>query len=165
MLDFVLALLLGAHKKPAAAALPPAPTPPAMTVPLLPPGPTAPEGALDRPAVTLADASTARAVVTHEQEPAERGKRLHRFRFPDGAVVEFTDRPRLPGERAERERVVYYEGAATAELEPETTFTAAGAAMGLPPGTLAALRLVSSHEGGFDAINTWDSARFSWGFI
>lgn len=164
MLDFVLALILGSHKKPTAA-LPPAPQPPAITAPLLPPGPAAPEGMLDRPAVTPEDASTARDAVVHEQEPSERGKILHRFHFPDGATVEFTDRPRRQGERADRSRVVYHEGAATAEAEPEATFTAAGDAMGLPPGTVAALRLVSSHEGGFDAINTWDSARFSWGFI
>jgi peptidoglycan endopeptidase LytF len=80
-------------------------------------------------------------------------------------VVEFSDRPRRPRERADRARVVVFEGRETAELEPASTFEAAGGATGMAPEGIEALRYVSEHEGGFDAINTWDSARFSWGFI
>lgn len=106
-----------------------------------------------------------RQAVQHFTEPGVRGKIYHRFRFPDGVEVEFSDRPRRGSERAQRSRVVVHSGSQTADVEPAATFEAAGAAAGLAPEAVAALKFVSNHEGGFDAINTWDSARFSWGFI
>jgi peptidoglycan endopeptidase LytF len=136
-----------------------------MVAPLAPAGAAGPEGRLEAPPVTTQAAMRARDAVAHEVVPVERGKLFHRFRFPDGGVVEFTDRPRRSSERAARRRVVVFDGLATAATEPASTFEGAGIAAGLPAGAVAALRLVSSHEGGFDAINTWDSARFSWGFI
>jgi hypothetical protein len=107
---------------------------------------------------------SARSAVKHEMETG--GSRIrHHFRFPDGTEVEFSDRPCRRGERAARRRVVAFAGTQTAADEPASTFETAGQAAGLSPDAVAALRFVSQHEGGFDAINTWDSARFSWGFI
>lgn len=106
-----------------------------------------------------------RQAVEHVMEPGERGKIYHQFRFPDGVEVEFSDRPRRGSERAKRTRVVVHTGDQTADVEPAATFEAAGAAAGLAREAVVALKFVSGHEGGFDAINTWDSARFSWGFI
>ena len=37
--------------------------------------------------------------------------------------------------------------------------------MALPTGAARALAIISSFEGGFDAIQTYDRAKFSWGFI
>lgn len=90
---------------------------------------------------------------------------LHRFTFPDGSVVEFSDRPKRPRDQAQRERVVQFIGTERAQAEPDSTFDAAGRTAGLSLQAIEALRFVSRHEGGFDAINTWDRARFSWGFI
>lgn len=39
------------------------------------------------------------------------------------------------------------------------------ARQGLPTGVARALAVVSSLEGGFDAIQTWDRGKFAWGFI
>src|SRR5439155_23408365 len=85
--------------------------------------------------------------------------------FPDGTEVQFSDRAKRPRDQANRERVVSYAGTESAAQEPDSTFDAAGKAAGLSPDAIAALRFISRHEGGFDAINTWDRARFSWGFI
>lgn len=106
----------------------------------------------------------ARATVRHETR-AEGTERIHRFTFPDGEVVEFSDRPRRPRDQARRERVVMFVGTQQAAKEPDATFSAAGREAGLTPESVEALKFVSRHEGGFDAINTWDRARFSWGFI
>lgn len=109
--------------------------------------------------------AAARAGVIREDTPGEAGRLHHRFTFADGAVVEFEDRPKAARDTAKRERVVSHVGQHSATKEPEETFAAAGASAGLSPEAITALRYVSRHEGGFDAINTWDSARFSWGFI
>lgn len=106
-----------------------------------------------------------RQTVQHEAEAGRRGKLHHRFRFSDGIEVEFSDRPRRRSERARRDRVVVHAGVETADREPASTFEAAGRAAGVTSEAVTALKYVSGHEGGFDAINTWDSARFSWGFI
>jgi hypothetical protein len=118
-----------------------------------------------RPPVSAADAARARAAVRHIQEAAAEDMRSHRFEFPDGTAVEFRDRPKRPRDQAQRERVVAHVGTERAASEPDSTFEAAGRAAGLSPEAITALRFVSRHEGGFDAINTWDRARFSWGFI
>jgi hypothetical protein len=120
---------------------------------------------LNRAPVTPEDAENERQGVDRQDEAQENGKVLHRFFFADGSTVEFTDRPRRGGESARRSRVVYFEGTQTAGEEPPSTFEQAGKAVGLPADAVEALRFVSQHEGGFDAINTWDCARFSWGFI
>lgn len=52
-------------------------------------------------------------------------------------------------------------GIAEPSAMPEAEFTA----MGLTTDQTAALRYVSSHEGKFDALNTYDTARVSFGFI
>jgi len=85
--------------------------------------------------------------------------------FPDGEVVEFSQRTRRMRDQANREWVVMHIGTHSAAVEPSATFAAAGQTAGLTPRTIEALQYVSRHEGGFDAINTWDRARFSWGFI
>jgi hypothetical protein len=95
----------------------------------------------------------------------ERGKRLHRIGFPDGSSVEFTDRRRRGCEPARRSRVVVFTGDQPAATASQTLFADAAARTGSPLEAAEALRFVSQHEGGFDAINTWDRARFSWGFI
>jgi hypothetical protein len=107
----------------------------------------------------------ARAAVRHEAQSGSSGRTLHRFVFGDGDVIEFSDRPRGSNQQANRERVVAYGGTQSAGAESDTTFDAAGKTFSLTPEAIRALRYVSRHEGGFDAINTWDRARFSWGFI
>lgn len=120
---------------------------------------------IQKPAVAADEADRARAAVKYEKLAGENGGRLHRFTFPDGMAVEFTDRPKRTRDQAKREWVVGYTGTERAAAEPDATFTAAGQASGLSPESVDALRFISRHEGGFDAINTWDRARFSWGFI
>lgn len=118
-----------------------------------------------KPAVAAAEVRRNRAQVKHQKEAGDEGKVLHRFFFPDGTQVEFSDRPKRPRDQAKRDRVVMFSGSQSASTEPDATFDAAGKAGGLSPDATAALRFISRHEGGFDAINTWDGARFSWGFI
>ena len=96
---------------------------------------------------------------------AERGKRRHRIGFPDGTSVEFTDRRRRGSEPARRSRVVVFTGEQAAASAPQSVYEDAARRTGSPIEAAEALRFVSQHEGGFDAINTWDRARFSWGFI
>jgi hypothetical protein len=127
--------------------------------------PLAPGENLRRAPVSAKTAQVARRGVARYSVLSKRWKRSHRFRFPDGTAVEFSDRPRRRGETASRKRVVAYSGSAHAGAEPEETFQAATARLKLTPAAATALRFVSQHEGGFDAINTWDRARFSWGFI
>lgn len=111
------------------------------------------------------DAAGARGTVAYRRTRLARGRVRHQFLFPSGEVVEFTDRPRGRREPARRARVLAFGGSQTAAAEPTSTFAAAARAAGLSPAAADALRFVSRHEGGFDAVNTWDSARFSWGFI
>jgi hypothetical protein len=159
ILSFLVGLFAPALPKPAVTnALAPA----AITAAQLP-GETAQD--IQKPAVSAEDASRARAAVKYEKLPGEGGGRLHRFTFADGTVVEFTDRAKRTRDQAQREWVVGYTGTQRASAEPDTTFTAAGQVSGLSPESIDALRFISRHEGGFDAINTWDRARFSWGFI
>lgn len=164
-IEFALALITSAN---------PAPRP--LITPQVSPAPQlfqvvpAPGRSLEAELINLAPQSAevvqrTRQAVEHVTEAGERGKIYHRFRFPDGVEVEFSDRPRRGSERARRARVVVHSGTQTANLEPASTFEAAGQASGLAPAAVQALKFVSGHEGGFDAINTWDSARFSWGFI
>ncbi|MGV3720057.1 MAG: hypothetical protein ACO1SX_04025 [Actinomycetota bacterium] len=120
--------------------------------------------ALSVPPVSLDEAVRNRAEVRHEKNATGNG-RSHRFIFPGGSAVEFTDRARRSRDQARRDWVVMHGGAERASAEPDSTFAAAGRAAGLTPQSIEALRFVSRHEGGFDAINTWDRARFSWGFI
>jgi hypothetical protein len=131
--------------------------------------PAVAEGAAARnlaaPVVGRHDAAVARGTVKHTKEAGERGRVAHRFEFQDGTVVEFTTRPRGSRETASRSRVLSFSGTHKAAEEPDSTFEAAGRAAGLSPDAVEALRFISRHEGGFDAINTWDTARFSWGFI
>lgn len=120
---------------------------------------------LEAPPVAPEAARAARNEILRESRALPDGRRVHRFRFPDGVDVEFPDMPRRPSDAAQRERVVFFPGTQPAADEPPETFQAAGEAAGLSPVSIHALRFVSRHEGGFDAINTWDGARFSWGFI
>ncbi|HEU4752512.1 MAG TPA: hypothetical protein VFU47_05335, partial [Armatimonadota bacterium] len=155
MQKLVLAFFLGMFQGPAT----PAPAVPAPTVAAVAaPAETPPD--YSRAPVAAAEAAAARGEVRSERE----GTR-YRFLFPDGSSVEFEDRARRSQDTARRERVVQYFGSQPASAEPESTFAAAGQAAGLSPAAIQALRFVSRHEGGFDAINTWDRARFSWGFI
>lgn len=120
---------------------------------------------LARPTVTPAEAKQARSQVGWIKTRESRSRRLHRFTFPEGERVEFTDRPKRPREGARRKRVVVFSGMETAAAEPEQTFLEAAQRTALHGEAARALRFVSQHEGGFDAVNTWDRARFSWGFI
>src|SRR4051794_16252631 len=49
---------------------------------------------LEKPPVPAERVREARKQVRRQTETGEGGKVLHRFTFPDGAVVEFTDRPK-----------------------------------------------------------------------
>ncbi len=124
-----------------------------------------PLGPYNSQPVSPAAAQAARAAVRATSVPQGSGIVLHRYAFADGTRVEFSDHPRKARAKAKRARVVQYWGVASAAVEPAVTFTAAGETTGLSPEGTEALRFISQHEGGFDAINTWDSARFSWGFI
>ena len=124
-----------------------------------------PMAAFDAQPVSPAVAHAARASVRMTQQSLEEGVIRHQYSFPDGAQIDFTDHPKKRGAKAKRQRVIQYFGSQTAATEPAITFTAAGRATGLSPEATQALQFISQHEGGFDAINTWDSARFSWGFI
>lgn len=120
---------------------------------------------LRRSHVTLAEARAARWAVAQQVTPQSRGRRAFVFSFPDGSLVDFNDRPRRRGEKARRKRVIYFSGTESAAETPEATFVQATRRMELPDDAARALRFVSQHEGGYDAVNTWDRARFSWGFI
>ena len=51
-------------------------------------------------------------------------------------------------------------------MRPDTSDVAARLARtGLPTGAARALAIVSAFEGGYDAIQTYDRAKFSWGFV
>lgn len=121
--------------------------------------------AYSKPPVESTAAARARETVKRAELPGENGGKRYRFTFADGATVEFPTRPKRTRDQAQREQVVAYVGTASASREPDATFEAAGKTAGLSPVAIQALRYVSRHEGGFDAINTWDRARFSWGFI
>jgi hypothetical protein len=155
MHEYVLALFLGLFN--GAEAPPAAQARPAMLVNA---AAAAPAPDYSRAPVSAESAAAARRQVRYEKDGA-----THRFSFPDGTQVEFSDRSKRPRDQARRERVVSYIGTEAAAEEPGTTFEAAGRAHGLSPEAITARRFVSRHEGGFDAINTWDRARFSWGFI
>lgn len=120
---------------------------------------------LRRSTVTLAEAKQARWSVAKQVAPQTRSRRSFLFSFPDGDRVDFTDRPRHSGEGARRRRVVVFTGTESAAEAAEETFLEAARRTELPDQAARALQFVSQHEGGFDAVNTWDRARFSWGFI
>lgn len=164
MQRLILAFVVGLFGGPSSPPTPPAsPASPAPAAAAEAPAPF-PRVALKAP-LTAAEVRQARAQVRHTKAAGEDGKVVHRFLFPDGAQVEFSDRPKRPRDQANRSRVVMFTGTESASTEPDTTFDAAGKAAGLSPEAIEALRFISRHEGGFDAINTWDRARFSWGFI
>lgn len=119
----------------------------------------------EQPAPAPNEIQAARATVRHEARTAAKSRVLHRFVFGDGDVIEFRDRLRGARHQANRARVVAYGGNHSAAKEVDATFEAAGKTFNLSPDAVRALRFISRHEGGFDAINTWDRARFSWGFI
>lgn len=123
------------------------------------------EPSYSRPPVDAATAARARATVKREELGGAGAELRYRFTFADGSTVEFPTRPKRMRDLAKRERVIGYVGTESASREPSATFEAAGKTAGLTPQAVEALRFVSRHEGGFDAINTWDRARFSWGFI
>lgn len=165
MQKLILSLLVGlfAPQLPKPAVVTAAAATPAAVTLAQVPADTAAE--IQKPPIGPEDAGRARAAVKHEKLPGENGGRLHRFTFSDGTVVEFPDRAKRTRDQAKRDWVVGYTGTQRAANEPDSTFTAAGEASGLSPESIDALRFISRHEGGFDAINTWDRARFSWGFI
>jgi peptidoglycan endopeptidase LytF len=117
------------------------------------------------PPVSIAEVNRSRAAIRRQDVPGEKGEITHRFQFPGGAVIAVSDHPKKPAAKAHRKRVVAFRGSAPASTEPTGTFETAGRATGLSTGAVEALEYVSRHEGGFDAVNTWDSARFSWGFV
>jgi hypothetical protein len=171
MHKFLLALFTGVVPQPAE----PAPAPPPAITQTAPASAvvtaaaavaamTPPPAAALPPVVEQSAVARARAEV-RQSRVAGGGKVSHRFEFPGGDVVEFSDRSRNGRDQAQRARVVSYGGTQSAGSEPDSTFEAAGRTFNLSPQAIAALRYVSRHEGGFDAINTWDRARFSWGFI
>ena len=142
----------------------PALVPAALVQPAATPAAPRPS-ALKQPPVSVEAAKRARDTVKHETSVGENGGTVHRYIFPDGTEVQFSDRSKRPRDQAQRDRVVSHVGTESAKNEPESTFAAAGREFGLTPEAVTALRFISAHEGGFDAINTWDRARFSWGFI
>lgn len=161
MQRFLVAIILGAfNNSPAPTngpAIAPPPPPLTMAVPVV--------SIREMEAVRDEEIRKAHAAVRRETRPKSGGVREHRFIFADGSKVVFTDRPRRGRSSARRAHVVSFIGGESASQESHETFAAAGRTFNLPPQAVEALRYVSRHEGGFDAINTWDSARFSWGFI
>jgi peptidoglycan endopeptidase LytF len=155
----LLALILGW----AGQETPPAPAPTAQ--PVEPAIVALAQKIAQQPAPTAEEIRASRGAVRHIAATSSNGRVLHRFAFPDGDVIEFSDRPRGARQQANRERVVAYGGEHSAARESDATFEAAGKTFNLSPDVIRALRYISRHEGGFDAINTWDRARFSWGFI
>jgi hypothetical protein len=115
--------------------------------------------------VTVAAARQARSGVARLLTRAARSHRHIALGFGAGDRVDFEDRPKRPGESAHRGRVVYFPGSQPAGDAPISTFQEAAARTAVPEEAARALQFVSQHEGGFDAVNTWDCARFSWGFI
>jgi hypothetical protein len=158
MQRFILALVMGMFGGPGSGSGPVVPALAAQAPITL--QAAAMETALAKAPVSPESAAAARRAVRHTRNGVE-----HRVEFPDGSVVEFSDRSHGSRDQAKRERVVAYVGTQRASVEPDSTFEAAGRTFGLSPEAVAALRFISRHEGGFDAINTWDRARFSWGFI
>jgi hypothetical protein len=120
---------------------------------------------LRRAPATVVAARQARSGVARLVTRSARSHRHIALGFGGGDRVEFEDRPKRPGESARRNRVVYFPGTESAGNAPESTFQEAAARTAVPDEAARALQFVSQHEGGFDAVNTWDSARFSWGFI
>lgn len=158
MQRFIVALVLSVLNQ-----SPEAPPAEPRRMPAVPPvrqAEAAPGRLLPTPLPELEAVRAARSEIRHEHEGDG-----YRFVFPGGSVVEFSDRPIRDRDQAKRERVVQYFGTERASDEPDSTFEAAGKAAGISREAVTALRFISRHEGGFDAINTWDRARFSWGFI
>jgi hypothetical protein len=120
---------------------------------------------LRRAPSSVPDARRARASVARLVTKSARSHRRIALGFGAGDRVEFEDRPKRPGESAHRGRVVYFPGSEPAGLAPESVFQEAAQRTEQPDEAARALQFVSQHEGGFDAVNTWDCARFSWGFI
>lgn len=79
--------------------------------------------------------------------------------FPTGEDIRFRDFPRSP--YTEHTGGTSFTGTAS----PSALSAADYATIGLTPDQTAALQYVSSHEGNFDALNTYDRARVSFGFI
>lgn len=154
MQRYLIALVLGAFNHgPAVSTAPSSPV-------IAPAAPAAPA----RPMAPVSDREIrlARRALRHQIE-SRGSRRLHSFHFPGGAEVQFSDRRRRSS--SPRKYVVSFAGTESAAAESDLTFTQAGRTFDLSPEAVQALRYISRHEGGFDAINTWDSARFSWGFI
>jgi hypothetical protein len=79
--------------------------------------------------------------------------------FPTGEDIRFRDFPRSPF-------TVHMGGTSfTGTASPSALPAADYTAIGLTPDQTAALQYVSSHEGNFDALNTYDRARVSFGFV
>jgi hypothetical protein len=83
----------------------------------------------------------------------------YREQFPSGEDISFRDYPR--SQYTEHVRGASVEGTAAPSALPVAEFTA----VGLTTAQTNALRFVSTHEGNFDALNTYDRARVSFGFI
>jgi hypothetical protein len=83
----------------------------------------------------------------------------YREQFSSGEDISFKDHVQSP--YTENAGGVQVGGTARPQSAPETVFTA----MGLTTQQTHALQYVSSHEGNFDALNTYDRARVSFGFI
>ncbi len=83
----------------------------------------------------------------------------YRIEFPGGEEIRFRDFVRSGYTRHAGGTSVG--GIARPSALPEAEYTT----VGLTPEQTAALRYVSAHEGNFDALNTYDVARVSFGFI
>ncbi len=92
----------------------------------------------------------------------EGGRNMYNISFPHpntGATMNISFRDNIPN--VKYANGVSYKGTSLVEPIPLTVFQNAG----LTPAQAKGLKLVAKHEGNFDAINSWDSAIFSWGFI
>lgn len=83
----------------------------------------------------------------------------HQLNFPGEESIRFRDHVRSSFTIANQGVSVV--GTARPSSLPEAEY----AAVGLSPNQTAALQHVSQHEGNFDALNTYDRARVSFGFI
>jgi LysM repeat protein len=113
------------------------------------------------PAPAAADYLAARREFTPEiVNEANRRRFLLRVRLLNGGTVLANMTDNVASQHTVFPNGILYPGQNKAELDMATIQS-----LGVSPQHAAALQYVSTHEGGFDAINSYDKAIFSYGFI
>ncbi len=118
-------------------------------------------GSTPNPAPAAADYLAARREFTPEiVNEANRRRFLMRVRLLNGGTVLANMTDNVASQFTVFPNGILYPGQNKAELDMATIQS-----LGVTPQHAAALQYVSTHEGGFDAINSYDKAIFSYGFI